>query len=143
MAVFPLGAGLATAAMQGPALARALPLAAGAVVLLAGALQLTPWKIHRLARCREMAAACRPMSADAGTALRHGLRLGVHCGINCANLMAVFLVTGVMDLRVMVLVTAAITAERLLPVGERVAQGTGAVIAAAGLALIARAAGLG
>jgi predicted metal-binding membrane protein len=50
---------------------------------------------------------------------------------------------GVMDLRVMALVTAAITAERLLPAGERTARTIGIVIVIGGLFLTARAAGLG
>ena len=53
------------------------------------------------------------------------------------------LVAGVMDLRAMVIVTAAITAERLAPAGERVARVIGAVVNAAGLLLIVRATGLG
>jgi predicted metal-binding membrane protein len=48
-----------------------------------------------------------------------------------------------MDLRVMAVVTTAITIERLAPTGERVARATGAVAVGAGLFLIARAAGLG
>ena len=38
---------------------------------------------------------------------------------------AILLAIGVMDLRAMALVTAAITAERLAPAGERVPQATG------------------
>ena len=57
--------------------------------------------------------------------------------------MAILLVVGVMDLRVMAVVAAAITVERLAPAGERVARATGAVVIGAGLFLIARAAGLG
>ena len=56
--------------------------------------------------------------------------------------MAVLLVIGVMDLRAMAVVTAAITGERLAPAGERVARAIGALVVAAGLLLIARAAGL-
>jgi predicted metal-binding membrane protein len=58
-------------------------------------------------------------------------------------MMATLLVIGVMDLRAMVIVAAAITAERLAPAAERVARATGAVAIGAGLFLIARAAGLG
>ncbi|HEV8260010.1 MAG TPA: DUF2182 domain-containing protein, partial [Burkholderiales bacterium] len=78
-----------------------------------------------------------------GTAWRHGLRLGLHCVHCCAGLTAILLVIGVMDLRAMAVVTAAITVERLAPAGERVARVTGAVAVGAGLFLIARAAGLG
>src|SRR5687767_3260493 len=41
MAVFPLGMALATVAMKQEALARAVPVAVGVVILIAGALQLT------------------------------------------------------------------------------------------------------
>jgi predicted metal-binding membrane protein len=47
-----------------------------------------------------------------------------------------------MDLRAMAVVTLAITVERLVPRGERLARGIGAVAISAGLFLIARAAGL-
>src|SRR5512134_3571260 len=83
------------------------------------------------------------LPADAGTAWRHGLRLGLHCSSCCAGLMVILLVIGVMDLRAMAVVAAAITVERLVPAGERVARATGAVAVGAGLFLIARAAGLG
>ena len=56
--------------------------------------------------------------------------------------MAILLVIGIMDLRVMAIVTAAITGERLAPAGERVRLAIGAVVVGAGLFLIARAAGL-
>jgi predicted metal-binding membrane protein len=85
----------------------------------------------------------RVLPAGAGTAWRHGVRLGIHCAYCCAGLMAILLVAGIMDLRAMAVVTAAITVERLAPGGERVARATGAVVVVAGLVLIARAAGLG
>jgi predicted metal-binding membrane protein len=70
------------------------------------------------------------------------MRFGFHCGLSCANLTAMLLVIGVMDLRAMAVVTAAITAERLAPAGERVGRAIGAVVIVAGLLLITRAAGL-
>jgi predicted metal-binding membrane protein len=57
--------------------------------------------------------------------------------------MAVLLVIGVMDLRAMAAVVAAMTLERLAPDGERAARAIGFVVVIAGLCLIARAAGLG
>jgi hypothetical protein len=50
---------------------------------------------------------------------------------------------GVMDLRAMAVVTAAITVERLALAGEQVARAIGVVVVGAGLLLTARAAGLG
>jgi predicted metal-binding membrane protein len=57
--------------------------------------------------------------------------------------MAILLVIGVMELRVMAVVAAAITIERLVPAGERIARAIGVVIIGAGLFLIARSAGFG
>jgi len=143
MAVFPLGVALAAIEMQRPALARAVPIAVGAVVLIAGALQFSAWKMHHLACCREAPAHGRRLPAHAGTAWRHGLRLGLHCSYCCAGLTAILLVIGVMDVRTMVVVTAGITAERLAPAGQRVARAIGAVVVGAGVFLIAQAVNLG
>jgi predicted metal-binding membrane protein len=143
LAAFPLGVALAAVEMQQPAVAEAVPVAVGVAVLIAGSLQLTGWKAHHLACCREAPSPGRTPAADAGTAWRHGLRLGLHCSCCSAGLMAILLVIGVMDLRAMAVVTAAITVERLAPAGERVARAIGALVIGIGLLLIARAAGLG
>jgi predicted metal-binding membrane protein len=143
VAAFPLGVALAAIEMQQPALARAVPIAVGVVVLIAGTLQFTAWKVRHLVCCREAPGRARTLPADAGTAWRHGLSLGLHCSQCCAGLMAILLVIGVMDLRAMAVVAAAITIERLAPSGERVARAAGAVVIGAGLFLIARAVGLG
>ena len=124
--------------MRQAELARAVPIAVGVVVLMAGCLQLTAWQARHLAYCRKAPGHGRTMSADAGTARRHGLHLGLHCGHCCAGLMVILLVIGVMDLRAMAVVAPAITVERLAPVGERTARATGAVAVGAGLFLIAR-----
>jgi len=142
MVVFPVGVALAALVVRQPALARAEPLAAGVAVTVAGALQFTSWKRRHLACCRETSGPDDVRPGDGVAALRHGLRRGLHCGRCCINLMAISLVLGVMDLSVMAAVTAAITAERLAPAGDRVAAVTGAVAVGAGLCLIARAAGV-
>ena len=141
VAAFALGATLAAEAMQRPALASSVPAAGGVIVLLAGVLQFTGWKQRHLARCR---AGCEPgdhLPADAGTAWRYGVHLGLHCSFSCAGLTACLLVFGVMDLRAMAVVSVAITLERLAPAGERVARAVGAIVVGAGLFLILRASG--
>jgi predicted metal-binding membrane protein len=143
LAVYPLGVMLAAVEMEQTAVARAVPIAAGVAVLIAGAVQLTRWKAHHLACCREAPGRSCTLPADAGAAWRQGVRFGIHCGLSCANLTAILLVIGVMDLRAMTVVTAAITAERIAPAGEHVARMIGAVAIATGLFLITRAAGLG
>lgn len=140
LATFPLGVVLAEIQMLWPAVARAAPLAVAAVVLIAGALQFTAWKARQLACCRQLPGRGGALTADVSTALRHGLRLGLHCSYCCAGLTAILLVIGVMDLRAMAGVTAAITLERLAPASERVARVIGSVIIAAGSLLITSAA---
>jgi predicted metal-binding membrane protein len=143
MVVYVLGVALTTLAMHSTALAHAVPVAVGVVVLIAGAIQFAAWKRHHLACCRAAPGWGQPLPPNARSAWRYGLRLGLHCSTCCAGLTAILLVVGVMDLRAMAVVTAAITGERLAPAGERFARGIGAVGVGAGLLLIARAAGLG
>ena len=69
MAAFSLGVALTTLAMQQPALARAMPIAVGVVVLIAGAYQFTAWKARELASCRGSPGTgvrCRPTPARPG-----------------------------------------------------------------------------
>ena len=142
MVAYPIGVSLAAIEMQQPVLSRAVPIAVGVVVIIVGAVQFSAWKAHHLTCCREAPGRGHTLPSDAGTAWRHGLRLGLHCTCCCGGLMAILLVIGIMDLRAMAVVTAAITVERLAPAGERLAQAIGAVVVGAGLFLIARAAGL-
>jgi predicted metal-binding membrane protein len=137
--VFPIGAALTTVEMREPGLARLVPIAVSLVVLIAGVLQFKAWKAHHLERCRQAPGTSHEIAPNAGSAWRTGLRLGLHCSYGCAGYTAILLVIGVMDLRAMALITAAITAERVAPDGERVAQITGAVTVASGLFLITRA----
>jgi predicted metal-binding membrane protein len=139
IAVFPLGVALATAEMQLPELSRAVPVAVGVTVLIAGFLQFTGWKAQQLTCCRQAACSNGIMPVSIGTAWQQGLRFGLHCSQCCFGLIMILLVIGVMDLRMMAIVAVAITAERLAPAGVPVAQTTGVLAAGAGLFLIARA----
>jgi predicted metal-binding membrane protein len=139
LAAFPLGAALATIEMQQPALARAVPIVAGAVVLIAGALQFTAWKTRHLACYQEASGRGRTLTADARSAWRHGLRLGMHCSVCCASPMAILLVFGIMNLPAMAVVTAIITHERLAPASDRIARAIGVGVVGTGVILIARA----
>jgi len=138
--VFPLGVAIAAVETRLPALTHVAPIAVGVVVLIAASLQFTAWKARRLAWCRDTRAHESTLTADARSAWRHGLCLGVHCAESCAGLMAILLVIGVMNLPAMAAVTAAITIERLAPNGPRVARAIGTVGVAAGVCLIAFAA---
>jgi len=134
-AVFPLGLALAEIAMRIPAVSHAVPAATGVVVLVAGVLQFTAWKQQQLACCR--AASPGTLRSGAMSAWRYGLRLGLHCLRCCAGHTAALLVIGVMDLKSMAVVMAAITAERLAPAGQKVARLIGVLIIAIGAYQIA------
>jgi predicted metal-binding membrane protein len=133
--VFGLGVPLAAAEMQSAALARAAPLAASLVVLAAGALQLTPWKVRALECCQMGGSGAVRFPC----ALRYGLQLGMRCSASCAGPTAVLLVLGIMDLHVMAAVTALTTVERLAPRGARVARVGGVALIGVGLYLLVRA----
>ena len=137
LAVYPVGVVLAEAAMAQPSLARATPVAIGLVVTITGLFQFTSWKAHQLACCRANPA--QGLRTDSGAAFRHGLQLGIRCVRCCVGPTAILLCLGVMDLRAMAVVTAAIALERLSPDGLRVAQLTGAITTTAGLWLFLRA----
>src|SRR5262249_6064627 len=95
--VFPLGVMVTTIEMQQPAVARAVPIAAGVLILIAGALQFTEWKARHLACCRNPAAHCSAPPMNARAAVRYGMRLGIHCCYCCTGLTVILLVAGVMD----------------------------------------------
>lgn len=113
-----------------PALASLAPAATGVVMLLAGGVQVTGWKVRQVARCWDALGAPSPW--------RQGLVLGFHCALCCSGYMIVLLVTGVMHLGFMALIGAAITIERLSPAPRRFARTAGAVIILTGVVLLVR-----
>ena len=64
---------------------------------------------------------------------------GMHCVNCCFGLTVMLLALGMMDLRAMALVTAAISIERLAPGGLRAARLVGVVLVAMGAFLVANA----
>jgi predicted metal-binding membrane protein len=138
LVAYGIGMTVATLEMRQPALARLVPLATGIVVATSGALQFTDWKARRLACCRRVPHVAGP-SAGPAAAGWYGVRLGRDCVGSCAGLMTIQMVMGMMDIGVMAVVTAAITAERIAPAGARVAQAIGVVAVAGGLLLVAHA----
>ena len=139
---FSLGAALAAVEMRSQDISRIVPVAAGVAVLLAGGFQLTQWKARQLACCRGESKHGDTWPIGCGAAFRDGLGLGLQCAGCCANLMAILLVFGVMDIRAMAVITLAVTAERLAPAGESIARVTGVLAAGFGLFMIANAVGL-
>ena len=138
--VFALGSALAANLPRVPALARFVPLLSGVVVIIAGAVQFTSWKAGRIACCRcghvdDLQEAIVP-----GMMFKRAFRLALQEGCCCANLMAVLLILGVMDLRAMVGITAAMLVERVAPADNRAVRGIGVVVVSIGMYTAARAA---
>jgi predicted metal-binding membrane protein len=129
-------AGVMAVEMRWGTLAQWLPVAAGGLLLVAGAVQFTSWKARQLALCRE-GCGCPPAPTRLG-AWQHGLRLGVRCSLCCGSLMLALLAIGMMDLVAMAAVTLAITAERLAPVPLRIARVAGVAMVGVGVLTIAR-----
>jgi predicted metal-binding membrane protein len=127
---YPIGAVLANVATNHEAFARAVPLMTGAVLILAGLAQFTPWKARHLTCCRT-APCCGTDQTSA--AWRAGTQLGVHCAKCCLGIMIVMLVAGSMDLGVMLVITILITLERVLPRPAMLARITGALMIVAGI----------
>ena len=140
LVAYAIGSFIARGAMHWDAFSRALPMAGGIALCMAGIYQLTPWKSTCLAHCRD------PLSVVAGhlQAGRFGaLKLGIHHGAFCAAccwaLMVIQLVLGVMNLAAMAAVALVIALEKLLPRGEWVARITGGAAILGGLVIAARA----
>lgn len=125
-------AGVTTVGLRSDTAARWLPVAAGISLLLAGVVQLGPWKARRLALCREAPDCGRPTAHGARAAWRHGLGLGLRCGLCCGNLMLALLAIGMMDPVAMTTVTLAVSFERLTRAPLRAARITGVAIVLVG-----------
>ena len=134
--VYALGSGVACAGLEWPAVARLAPLGTGGALLVAGAVQVSPWKARQLAVCR---ACCAPASGDAAATLLHGVRFGVNCSLCCLGLMAVLLVGGMMKVAVVAAVAVAVSLERLGPRPALFARAIGAVVMAMGAVVVMRA----
>lgn len=133
--IFPVGVALGSVMANTSLLMRLTPVAVGLVVLVAGGYQLTSQKARDLACWHHML-----QEAGVTGGVRFGLQLGFRCARCCANLMAILLAIGVMDIRAMIVVGIAITAERVLPRGEWIAKAIGVAAVGVGAVLIARAA---
>jgi predicted metal-binding membrane protein len=134
--VYALGVAFANAAMRLYWLSCLTPALSGTILVIAGVIQFTPWKMSALRRCR---------SADCGTTFAcgtlkgswsYGLKQGVTCGICCAAPMLALLVLGAMNLTLMAIITVVITVEKLLPRPEATVRLFGAVALLLGLGIL-------
>ena len=113
---------------------RAGPAIAGGAIALAGAYQLTPLKRACLRNCRTPLSFVMHRWRDGlAGAVRMGIEHGAWCVGCCWALMLVLFAVGVMSITWMVVVSAIVFAEKVLPAGERVARVLAAVLVSFGL----------
>jgi predicted metal-binding membrane protein len=125
-------------AMLSPAMAASSPYLAGAILIVAGAYQLTPWKGACLAQCRSPLGFLMTNWRDGRLgALQMGVRHGVYCLGCCWALMCVLFAVGVMNLVWVAALTGFVLLEKIGPAGAIVARVAGAAMVLVGVFLIA------
>lgn len=106
---------------------------AGGILVLAGLYQMTPLKKACLEHCRSPIAFLSQNWRDgSGGALVLGLQHGVYCLGCCWGLMAILFFGGIMNLYWIIGLALIVFLEKLLPVGPRLGQITGALLLAWG-----------
>src|SRR4029079_1494885 len=109
-----------------------------AVLIAAGAYQLSPLKGVCLRQCRTPAQfISRHWRPGSSGAARLGLLHGAYCVGCCWMLMALLFVAGIMNFAWITAFAAMVAVEKLLPRGEWIARATGVVLIAWGVARIA------
>jgi predicted metal-binding membrane protein len=130
---------LEQAAMTTPMIAIADRPLAGALMMAAGAYQLTPAKNACLGRCRsplqfiQSQGGFRP---ERSASVRMGLKHGAYCIGCCWALMSLLFLGGVMNFLWIAALAAIVLAEKLLPAGPLLARASGAIFLIAGTVLV-------
>lgn len=126
------------AAMLTPAMAASSPRFAGAILVAAGAYQLTPVKSACLTKCRSPLGFLMTGWRDGSMgALRMGSHHGLYCLGCCWALMCVLFVVGVMNLVWVAALTVFVLVEKIGPSGALVARLAGALMVVAGILFVA------
>ena len=126
------------AALLSPSMAASSPYLASAILIVAGAYQLTPWKGACLTHCRSPLGFLMTNWHDGRLgALQMGARHGAYCLGCCWGLMCVLFVVGVMNLVWVAALTGFVLLEKIGPAGTVVARVAGAAMVLVGILLIA------
>ena len=123
---------LSSALVLTPMMEPATPWVAAAILAAAGLYQLTPFKSACLRVCRSPLAYLLQHwgSGDTASAFRMGVGHGLYCLGCCWAMMLLLFAGGVMNLVVIVALTAWVLAEKLAPFGMYTARITGLVLLA-------------
>jgi predicted metal-binding membrane protein len=132
--LFSIVAASAQHALIGPSMALDNRWAAAALLIAAGAYQLSPLKNACLGRCRSPAQfLSRHWQPGVGGAIRLGIRHGAYCLGCCWLLMALLFVGGVMNFAWIAALSLIVAIEKLLPRGELFARVIGVALIAWGV----------
>jgi predicted metal-binding membrane protein len=138
-AVFSLAAtalqwALGKALILNPMMEVSTPGAGAALLIIAGVYQWTPLKHACLATCQSpMAYAARRWRSGSWGAFRMGAEHGVYCVGCCWALMLLLFAGGVMNLTVIVALSAFVAFEKLAPLGPWAPRVSGALLIALGV----------
>ena len=114
-----------------PMMEPATPLAGAAILAIASVYQLTPLKRACLRACRSPLGFMMQRWRDGvAAAFRLGVEHGTHCLGCCWALMLILFAGGVMNLVVILALTAWVLVEKLAPFGERTATASGVLLLA-------------
>jgi predicted metal-binding membrane protein len=112
---------------------------AAILLIVAGVYQWTPLKVACLHTCQSpLGFLMSRWRGGSSGAFRLGLEHGTYCVGCCWALMLLLFAGGVMNLLVIVGLTAWVAFEKLAPFGRRGAQASGAVMIAVGLLMLTR-----
>jgi len=136
--VYGAGVWYAMETMRMDWLSRITPLLSGAVLILCGVVQFTPWKLTKLRQCRAPDCGMLQKGGAVAGGWRYGVKQGMACCLCCAGPMLAMLVLGAMNLMVMVAVSGVIAAEKLLPWPQKVVRVFGVVALLVGVGIVGR-----
>jgi predicted metal-binding membrane protein len=129
--------GLHRAALLSPAMASSSGRLTGAILIAAGAYQLTPWKSRCLTHCRSPLGFLMANWRDGiAGAFRMGFQHGAYCLGCCWALMCVLFAVGVMNLLWVAALTGFVLIEKVGRSGAMVARLAGAAMVIIGIAAI-------
>jgi predicted metal-binding membrane protein len=135
-----IGISVAAAVMRSVSLSRAVPMATGLALAVAGFYQLTRMKQLCLAHCRSpLEFFSHHRIRTPGDSLRFGVHHGAYCAACCWALMVIQLALGIMSLPLMVAVAGVIFLEKQWRYGQTVAVGVGIAALAGGALILLRA----
>jgi predicted metal-binding membrane protein len=139
LAAYAIGVALSSWTMRFEWASRAVPVASGAAIAVAGAYQLTTLKTACLNHCRDpLHLVAQHLGDGVRGALALGIQHGAFCAACCWALMLIQLAVGVMNVPAMIGIAGVIALEKLAPRGDITARVVGVVAVVAGVWMIAR-----